>query len=483
MEDLTSLRLIRSNAHLVHVDGRHLLFHVPSTALFELDEPSVEILTSLTVAGTGEIVRFGDLADGRPASERAALAEAIEELGAVDVIDYPGRAPRSPSARARFQDATLSTLVLNVNTGCNLSCTYCYKEDLARPADGERLDFETARKSVELLFENAVDRERVSLVFFGGEPLTNLRLIRPVVAYAEARAAELGKRVDFSITTNATLLTETVVDYLDAHRFGITVSMDGPRAIHDRHRKTVGGGGTYDLVADRVRMLLARYRSRPIGARVTLTRGSTDVVGIHRHLRGELGFFEVGFAPATAGDDARFNLLPEELGTVFAGMKELGCAYLAAALRDQNSGFGNLHQLMTDLAQGTSKALPCGAGIGMLAVDHRGELNLCHRFTGSSLPTFGDVDRGIDRDRLNDFLAQASDRSGRVCETCRIRNLCAGGCYHESYARYGDPLSPTLHYCDLMRDWVDFGIEIYARIQTENPGFFAKHVEPRRATP
>jgi uncharacterized protein len=67
------------------------------------------------------------------------------------------------------------------------------------------------------------------------------------------------------------------------------------------------------------------------------------------------------------------------------------------------------------------------------------------------------------------------------CNTCRIRNLCAGGCYHESYARYGDPAKPTFHYCDLMRDWVDFGITVYTRIQDENPEFFSRYLSPRRA--
>ncbi len=73
--------------------------------------------------------------------------------------------------------------------------------------------------------------------------------------------------------------------------------------------------------------------------------------------------------------------------------------------------------------------------------------------------------------------------SARACGTCRIRNLCAGGCYHESYARYEDPHSPVWHYCELMRDWVDFGIEAYSTIMQNNPGFLRRHVEPRRMTP
>ena len=162
--------------------------------------------------------------------------------------------------------------------------------------------------------------------------------------------------------------------------------------------------------------------------------------------------------------------------------KRLGERYLSEALQGRTTGFSNLHQLITDLHEGQRKALPCGAGLKMLAVDHEGGLNLCHRFTGSSLPTFGDVKTGIEKQALGEFLDQRLDRSGTGCDSCRIRNLCSGGCYHESYARYGDPQHPTYHYCELMRDWVDFGIEVYSRIMAGNPAFIEQHITPRRAS-
>jgi uncharacterized protein len=189
----------------------------------------------------------------------------------------------------------------------------------------------------------------------------------------------------------------------------------------------------------------------------------------------------VGFAPVTAGDISTYNLSNEELVAVFSNMKQLGEKYLEAALQDRSIGFSNMHQLLTDIHEGTKKALPCGAGVGMVAVDDAGDVNLCHRFTGSELPRFGNVESGLDKSGLNQFINQRMEQKELGCNSCRIRNLCAGGCYHESYARYGDPAKPTFHYCDLMRDWVDFGIGVYTRIQAENPEFFSRYLSPRRA--
>ena len=58
-----------------------------------------------------------------------------------------------------------------------------------------------------------------------------------------------------------------MVDYFNAHRFGITVSMDGPKALHDRNRKTVGGKGTYDVVRRKVAHAAGALRRRAQSAR------------------------------------------------------------------------------------------------------------------------------------------------------------------------------------------------------------------------
>jgi len=468
-----------ANAHLVPLAGRTMLLHVPTTALFELDELGVAVLALVQAETDLDAEAIGTRLSGRFAVE--SVAECIDKLIRLQVLTPEGASrPINPSG-VHIEGYPLSTMVLNVNTGCNLACSYCYKEDLAVPAQGKRMGMDVAARSVDLLLLQADSRPGVSIVFFGGEPLTNMPLIRQVVDYAEGRAEELGKKVDFALTTNATLLSEELVGYFDAHHFGLSVSIDGPQAVHDRNRRTVGGRGTYEVVARKVRMLLGRYRSKPVGARVTLTAGTTEVEAIHEHLRGELGFHEVGYAPVTAAEKAGPALSEAELAEVYEGFERLGSQYLAAALAGRNSGFSNMHQLMTDLHEGRRKTLPCGAGVGLLAVDHQGGLNLCHRFTGSELPTFGDTEHGISKERLGAFLERAADRSGTHCESCHIRNVCAGGCYHESWVRYGDPHHRTYHYCNLLRRWVDFGIGVYAEISMRNPGFFSSHIEPRRA--
>jgi len=473
-----AMRLVEPNLHRVDVHSRQMLFHIPTSGLFELDALSRDLLALFDREGSVDETALQTL---ELRHSKGDIRDTVEELRQLEVIEAPGQAVQINPDPVKIKRFPLTTVVLNVNTGCNLSCTYCYKEDLTTPSKGQKMALNTALSSVEMLLKESPGQPRYNVVFFGGEPLSNMALIRDVVGYCEERFATLDADVDFTLTTNATLLTEKLVDWLDEHRVGITVSMDGPKAMHDKNRITVGGQGTYDVVKRKVEMLLARYRSRPVGCRVTLTRGITDVEAIFDHLYHELGFTEVGFGPVTAGDIAAYNLTDGELKEVFAGMQRLGERYIDSAIAGRSLGFGNMHQLLTDMHEGNKKLLPCGAGVGLLAVDHQGGINLCQRFTGSDMPLFGDVDHGIDKPRLAEFVEARLDRSGTGCETCRIRNLCSGGCYHESYAKVGDATQPTYHYCDLMRDWVDFGIAAYSRILHDNPSFFATHVSPRRS--
>ena len=462
-----SLLLQRQNYRALGKSGQRTLLHVPTSAMFELDKAADSVLALLESHDSVDELQVRSHFDGvySPGEVCDSLSDFLE-LGIVSDkrLDYE-------IAAREIRRSPLNTLILTLTTGCNMGCTYCYREDLTTPRDAAVMAEATAKLAIDLLLKESIDHERVNVVFFGGEPLTRFSSICALVAYAEAQAG--GKAVDFTLTTNASLLTDEMIAYFQAHRFGISVSMDGDELIHDRYRLTVGGKGTYKQVSNNVKRLLAGCTARPVGARVTLGSGNTDVARIYRHLHDELGFAEVGFAPVTAGSDAKFALNPVELRAVLDAMKALGREYTAAAKRSFKHGFSNMNQMMQDLYSGTRKTLPCGAGIGLLAVGTEGQLALCHRFTGTDFPSFGNVNSGIAREELSSFLTEAQQLHP-VCQACSARSICAGGCYHEAYISQGNAQSPTFSHCDFIREWLDFGIECYGEIMRANPAFFSK---------
>lgn len=466
------------NAHVTPSGTRSILVAAKSMSLFVMDPVAEAILSFAQTHPRMTLALLQRELSGEFSSEQ--VGETVHELVNLHVFTTAERhmKPLQPVVDvARFP---VGSLVLNVANKCNLHCTYCYEPEEAKygPAPVQ-MDAATARTSIDFLFQKAGGNREVNVIFFGGEALLNVKLMREVVSYAEQKGRATGKQVDFSLTTNGTLLTDEIIDFFQEHRFGITVSIDGPEDLHDKRRSflTAKGErkGSYAQLLPRLKRLLTRYTARPVVARVTMTRGTVEVVRIYEHLS-ELGFFEVGFAPVTAKNGEEYGLAPADLRFVLEGFKELGSIYIERALHNAYTGFSNLSTMLTDLHAGTNKLFPCGAGLGLLDVDGNGDVYLCHRFPGAEEHKYGNVRDGIEYDRLNDFLNGAHVGNKPICQTCWIRGLCGGGCYHEAYTQFGDASLPNLHYCDFLREWTEYGIGAYMKLQEENPGFVETYV-------
>lgn len=460
--------------------GRKFLYLVPAGAIFELDA-AVEAALSLVREGgvTANQLVAGLVERDFARDEALELVKELFEarvLVAGDVTADPVEAPP--------EGFPLQSLVMNLTNQCNLSCQYCYEfgEDKVATPEGKPkfMDAETAKAAVEFLLEQSGGRKALHITFFGGETLMNFPLLKQVVEYANTRAAETGRTIDYSLTTNATLITPAIIEFLSENRIGVTVSMDGPPELHDQLRVFANGRGSYDIVEPRVKALIAGHRTRPIVARVTLTSGVTDVVRIYRHLKDELGFHEIGFAPVTTSPNRLYSINERGMDGVLGDFKKLAEEYLEYALRGEMHGFTNVSDTIAELYQGVNKSHPCGAGLGLVGVGPSGDIAPCHRFVDSDAHALGKIGEGIDRAKQADFLTRGHIGAKYDCHSCWARPLCAGGCHHEAFVRYGDTGHPNLHYCDWVRDWTDTCLRIYGAISALNPDFL-EHFAQRKA--
>jgi uncharacterized protein len=461
----------------VETDGRRFVYLVPAGAIFELDRAARTLLDCVAeseISHDDLLLRL--TSDGINAPDAEELIDEMREARAI----VSGEVAPEPLANPP-EDFPLQTLVMNLTNQCNLSCQYCYEfgEDKVATPEGKPkfMDLDTAKASVDFLLEQSAGRRGVHITFFGGETLMNYPLLKNVVAYANERAAGQGRSIDFSLTTNATLLTPAIIEFLSENRIGVTVSMDGPAELHDKLRVFANGRGSYDIIAPRVRALIENHRTRPITARVTLTAGVTDVLKIFRHLKQDLGFHEVGFAPVTTSPDRLYAINDRGMDGVIEQFHALAEEWLEYALRGEMHGFSNVSDTVAELCQGVNKSHPCGAALGLVGVGPSGDIAPCHRFVDSDTHALGHVSSGIDREKQRDFLSRGHINTKYDCHTCWARPLCAGGCHHEAYVRYGDTGHPNLHYCDWIRDWTETCLKIYCTVSARNPEFLEKFTE------
>jgi len=471
--------------HTFEAAGHRFLYLVPSAAVFAVDGCSEAVLDALADGPQPA----GDLA--RRLSARFTEDEIVEALADLQRARAVGPAgPVTPAPKViPLTHIPLQTLVVNVTNQCNLACTYCYEygeDKIVDTENGKQPKFmtaETARESVDFMLREAGDNPAAHMTFFGGETLMNFPVLKATVAYARERAAAVGKAVDFSLTTNATLLRPEVIDFLATERIGVTISIDGPEELQDKFRVFHNGKGSYEVAAPKIKALLARHTTRPIGARVTLTRQTLDIRRIFTHLTEEMGFWEVGFAPVTTAPGRDYAIAGAGFDDLLAQFRALAQDFLEASLQNRHHGFSNVRETLQEIHQGHAKAYPCGAGIGLMGVATDGEVALCHRFAGSADHTIGSVRDGVDRGAQQAFLASHHIDEKTDCRTCWARPICAGGCYHEANTRHGSTTAPNLHYCEWIRGWTHTCLEIYGTLAARNPGFLRQFDDaPQMAT-
>lgn len=460
--------------HAFEASGQRFAYLVPSAAVFAFDDCSsavVDLLKSRTCAPDDILSAL----TGR--FEPQAIKDAVNELYRARVIGEAS-APAPAPKIIPLKQMPLQTLVVNVTNQCNLSCEYCYEYGEDKIVDTENgtqpkfMSAETARAAVDLALRESAPGKTAHITFFGGETLMNFKVLKATVGYAREAAKAQGKDVDFSLTTNATLLQPDVIDFLADERIGVTISIDGPQEIQDRFRVFSNGQGSYEMAAPKIKALLARHKARPIGARVTLTKQTLDVKRIYKHLFEDMGFWEVGFAPVTTAPQRGHALEAgpgyDDLLTQFRALAQ---EFLEASLQNRHHGFSNVRETLQEIHMGHAKAYPCGAGIGLLGVATDGQVSLCHRFAGSDNHRFGSVTEGIDRAKQAAFLDSHHIANKTDCSQCWARPICGGGCYHEAHTRYGATTQPNLHYCEWIRGWTHTCLEIYGELAVKNPGF------------
>lgn len=466
--------------HRFRGSNAEFIYLVPSGGIVGLDRVSTALLERLERSSATQDELTQELVEAGFSPEE--VVDCIEEMSAVRAIQNGPIAYQS--SQPLPEDFPLQSIVLNVTNQCNLSCSYCYEfgaDKIATPEGKKKfMDFDTAKTSVDYLFDEAKGRNSVHVTFFGGETLMNFPLLKQVVVYSRSEAARRGTNIEFSLTTNATLLTTPIIEFLNSNGIGVTVSMDGTQEMHDKFRIFSNGRGSYDLIRPKVQELIAKHRSRPVGARVTMTSTAMDVRKIYQHLKHELGFHEVAFAPVTTSPDRLYSIGEPGMDEVLRQFSELANEYLECALRNEHHGFSNVSDTLAELHQGVNKSLPCGAGLGMVGVGPSGDIAPCHRFVDSDEHSLGNISTGIDKEKRAEFLDRGNIDGKYDCHTCWARPLCAGGCHHEAFVRYGDTGHANLHYCDWIREWTNKCLEIYGTIAEKNPSFL-QHFAERKA--
>ena len=139
---------------------------------------------------------------------------------------------------------------------CNINCSYCYLPDRSNK---HVISQSTVTKLFTELFASGWNNPDLTVLWHAGEPLAvPIDFYREAFATIERLRPKDGPwpvRVKHSFQTNGMLIDDAWCDFFKEWNVGVGVSIDGPRELHDAHRKTRSGAGTFDKTIAGVRRL------------------------------------------------------------------------------------------------------------------------------------------------------------------------------------------------------------------------------------
>jgi uncharacterized protein len=379
----------------------------------------------------------------------------------------PETSPEDESGQCpKKAEYPIMSIALFLAQECNMRCVYCYGDGGEYAGKG-MMSEETAFRAVDWLIINSKNSEKVNICFFGGEPLLNFPLMKKIVPYAREKAAEKGKQVTFSITTNGSVLSDKIISFLKDEKINPLISFDGPPKYQNRQRPFKGGGGSYDMVHANVQKLRAVFPH--LQARATVY-GDADPFQIKEGME-QAGFTTCLLTKASPIllNAQRVGMPPEELGEQMLermqafNRKEIG--QLLATIRGRKINRDcppALLPSMAGIASGQKRHYGCGVGKGMAGISATGDIYPCHRFAGLEEMRMGNI-AGYRAGGLNDYYRAVVDHSPE-CRSCWARYFCGGGCFYLNKAHTGDMRRPEALDCRERKAMFEGLIHVYCQL-------------------
>ena len=192
---------------------------------------------------------------------------------------------------------------------------------------------------------------------------------------------------------------------------------------HDRQRPMKGGKASFDTVIRNSQSLLTMQRNMQVTARVTVTPVNLNLPAVLDEFIG-MGFHSVGFSPLLRSSNGQHEMNQESLFSMLESMIHCGLNFERNVLAGNRYPFLNMVNALKEIANGTHRPYPCGAGAVYMGVSADGDLYACHRFVNEEVGKMGDLVKGIQSDRQNNWLAS---RHVHQQQPCWARYLCGGG--------------------------------------------------------
>lgn len=442
-------------------DGDYYLIDVNSGSVHIIDELIYNMI------GEDELLDKEDVINNlKDKWSKEEIEEAYEEL--IDLVKeevlYSKDLYEEIAMAGDESESYIKALCLNVIHDCNLRCKYCFADEGEYKGCRKPMSAEVGKRAIDYVLENSGNIKNIEVDLFGGEPLMVFDTIKEIVDYAKEKDKLYNKNIRFTMTTNATLLNDEIIDYIDKNMGNIILSIDGRKEVNDNVRIRVDGLGCYDRILPNIKKMVDRRDpSKQYYARGTFTRENTDFFEDVMALANE-GFSEISIEPVVLPDSHNLSIRSEDLPKIYEQYDMLYKEMLRRA--ENNDNPFKFYHFNIDLNGGPcvyKRIAGCGAGHEYVAITPDGDIYPCHQFVGNEEFLLGNINSGIKNKNLSKDFKNAHIYNKPKCKECWARFYCSGGCQANNFNFNGDIHVPYEIGCEMQKKRIECAIALKAK--------------------
>lgn len=370
----------------------------------------------------------------------------------------------------------LPQIIFEVSENCNLRCKYCVYNGYyihQRSLSPKQLSFETARKGIDYVYSfiNGRKKKEFNLSFYGGEPLLNFNTIKEIVHYGKERFVDW--KLNFNMTTNLTLLDESILNFLAENNFYVVVSLDGDSDNHDAKRVLPNGNGTHAEVMKHLEHIKKKYNDY-FQEYITFSAVYSfdlPLQNMHRFFSTHeliknrpIRFSTVNTSNTTYYEHNLFNK-----DAYRSDVKDIFSQVLVK-IREEKKQSGYeifLYQNLVSIGDKLKVRAYTTMGASCLFdsrlyIDANGCFHICEKINNRF--SFGDVDRGFDWPKMTAMAQEFQKAIKTHCSNCDIRFLCTQ-CF-VTFAGDGE-FKPDPVFCEGQQKAIVANLEKYIECKQE----------------
>ncbi|MCI5192952.1 MAG: SPASM domain-containing protein [Candidatus Electrothrix sp. AU1_5] len=455
--------------HLFQYRDNKYAIHIDSSSVIRLDDPGYDALSFLLKHDTPD--EMGAFLSQK--YDEATVQSVVQEIGVLKANGFFFE----PAVRydeeqqkkylERYSKLPSQSITLFLAEKCNLQCGYCFVRENKVLDHGQLMSWDVAKQSIDFAFRRAENIDNVNIVFFGGEPLLNKKVLYKAVAYGEELAQQQGKEVNYSMTTNATLMDTEMIQYIIQHKIAVLISLDGAKEVHDSIRPFANSqASSHDVTVKNIQELMKQGSA--VSVRCTISSRYLDRIEQYRFFR-DLGVAKIIMEPCvgTSEHNSPFDVEEPENATLQKQDDYFLDKILEQLGRKEQVLYNPWDFLLMHIHY-KERQMPCSAGRDNASVSVDGKLYPCPRYVGMDEYILGDIWTGLDQEKYESYLSGYLHTT-KKCENCWAVNFCTGYCPWLVSLDNGEFREPLNWWCDNLLKKYEQAAWLYDMIRTDYP--------------